>query len=129
MAQPELSSGGPGDSLRRILDSSLAILESRFELFATELQEEKLRLLEALLWALVGIVLGMLTLVMATATVVFLFWETSPLTALALGTLTYAAGTAWAFFALNNRLKAAPRPFADTIAEFDKDREWLQRKD
>ena len=37
-------------ALRRIIDSALGLVQSRFELFSIELQEEKLRTLNLLLW-------------------------------------------------------------------------------
>lgn len=128
MSQSESDSSELASAIRRILDSGSALLQTRVELFVTELQEEKLRLLDSLLWALIGVALGAMTLIMATATLVMLFWESSPLLVLSLGTLAYGGATGWVFWSLNNKVKASPRPFAGTISELDKDREWLRKK-
>ena len=62
-------------SLKRIGDTLLATVQNRVELFAVELQEEKCRLVEAILCAAALASFGMMTLSLVTFTVVILFWE------------------------------------------------------
>lgn len=58
MAARAPNSGGWLESLRRIGESLLALLGSRFELFSVEWQEEKLRLLNLLVWLGLAAVIG-----------------------------------------------------------------------
>ncbi len=131
MDEPESKSGGAFGSVRRIADSVHAILLHRLELAAIELQEERVRIIDLLLQAAVVLVLGTVALLAVTATGVVLLVKVghlSPLVALSLVTVAYALATALAWWNLRERLKNDPQPFADTLAEFKKDREWFQGK-
>lgn len=111
-------------SLKRTLDTLLATAQNRMELFAVELQEEKCRVVEAMLCAAAVAAFGMMTLSLVTFTVVVLFWENGRLAALAgLGVL-YLVGTALAWRALQSRLNAGSA-FAGTVEELKKDRACL----
>lgn len=125
MDDSEPTTGGPLHSARQIIDSVLGIFQARLELASVELEQEKLRLLELLLRTAVLVVLGILTLVTATATIVVLFWETSPVGVLCVVTAIYAAASLGAALGLRRQLKQAPPPFAETLAEFKRDRECL----
>lgn len=120
--------GGLLDSLRRLADSILALLQHRLELFALELQAEKVRALDVLVRAAALVVLGLLTLVAGTATVVVALWNTSPVLVLAAVTLLYGVGAVVLTFSLRRRLHAGPKPFAGTLEELRKDRACFGKK-
>jgi uncharacterized membrane protein YqjE len=128
MGEPESRTGGLVASVRRITDSVFAILLGRFELAALELQEEKIRLLDLLLHTAVAVVLGIMSLVSATALVIVVFWDKSPVLTLSLITAVYVLGAGVSWWKLRSRVKNGMPPLADTLAEFKKDREWLQGK-
>lgn len=111
-------------SLKRILDTLLVTAENRVELFAVELQEEKCRLVEAILCAFAVAAFGMMALSLVTFTVVVLFWENGRFAALVGLSVLYLIGTALAWRALQSRLKARSA-FAGTIEELKKDRACL----
>ena len=111
-------------SLKRLLDTLLATAQNRVELFAVELQEEKCRLVEAMLCAAAVAAFGMMTLTLVTFTVVILFWENGRLPALAGLSVLYLISTALAWRALQSRLKARSA-FAGTLDELKKDRACL----
>ena len=115
---------GVWTSLKRIVDTLLATVQNRVELFAVELQEEKCRLVEAILCAAAVAAFGMMTLSLLTFTVVILFWENGRLPALAGLSVLYLVGTALAWRALRTRLKARIA-FAGTVEEFKRDRACL----
>jgi uncharacterized membrane protein YqjE len=112
-------------SLKRILDTLLATAQNRVELFAAELQEEKCRLVEAILCAAAVAAFGMMTLTMVTFTIIFLFWENGRLHALAALSVLYLTATIMAWRALHLRLKARS-PFAASVDELKKDRSCLE---
>jgi uncharacterized membrane protein YqjE len=111
-------------SLKRILDTLLATAQNRVELFAVELQEEKYRIVEAMLCVAAVAAFGMMTLSLVTFTVVILFWENGRLLALGGLSVLYLIVTMLAWRALQSRLKAASA-FAGTIDELKKDRACL----
>jgi uncharacterized membrane protein YqjE len=116
---------GVWGSLKRILDTLLAITQNRVELFAVELQEEKCRLAEAMMCAAAVAGLGLMTLSLVTFTIVVLFWENGRLPALIGLSVLYLAGTVLAWRALQARLRQ-PTAFTETIAELTKDRACLE---
>lgn len=113
-------------SLKRVLDTVLATAQNRVELFAAELQEEKFRLVEAVLCAAALVAFGMMTLSLVTFTIVILFWENGRLAALVGLSVVYLIGTALAWRGLQSRLKKHSA-FAGTIGELKKDRSCLEK--
>ena len=118
-----------GESLRGLADSGLATVQTRLELFAVELKEEKLRagsfLFDTVLAALF-IGFGVIFL-MAFLTV--LFWDSHRLLALGLATTGLFLAGIWAATRAAARLRAGSRLFAASLAEIAQDREALRRKE
>ncbi len=123
---------GPGaesgllDSLRRLIDTVVGILQVRLELFGSELEQEKLRLFDTLLHAAIGLVLVSLALVLGIAFVVMLFQEAYRLPAVGVLTLAFGGGGWWLLRRARDGLRAAEGgPFALTLGELRRDREAL----
>lgn len=115
-------------SLRRIADSLLALVQNRCELFAVELQEEKLRTVNLLLWLGLALALGTAGLLVGLAALALLLWSVAGyagLIGLALAALAGAAAIVWT---VRRRIQTGPPPFAETVAEFKKDRECLLKE-
>jgi len=129
MDQPPESGAGLFHSLRRILDSGLALVQNRLRLLAVELQEEKVRFFDLVLRMVAILVLGLLALIAATAAVVVWLWDTCPVLVLGAVTMAYGIAAVLVWRDLQKRLQTGPPPFADTIAEFKKDRECLGKHD
>ena len=125
MSAPDEPSPGVWASLKRILDTLLATAQNRVELFAVELQEEKCRLVEAILCAAAVAAFGMMTLTLVTFTVVALFWENGRLAVLIGLSVVYLVVTALAWRALQTRLKTRTA-FTGTVGELKKDRSCLE---
>jgi uncharacterized membrane protein YqjE len=118
--------GGWLESLRRIGESLSALVRSRFELFTVELQEEKLRLLNLLLWLGLAVAIGVGGVLVAMIALAFWLWTTAGyagLIGLAAGALAVAGGIIWC---IRRKLHTGPTPFAQTVAEFRKDGECLR---
>jgi uncharacterized membrane protein YqjE len=118
--------GGLFERGKRALDTLLQLAQLRLELLSTELEQEKLRLFDALLRALVGLLLLGLGLVGLLAFVVMAFQEAWRLPALALLTLALGGGGLWLLQAARAALRGPPGgPFAQTLAELRRDRAAL----
>lgn len=115
---------GVWGSLQRILDTLLGTVQNRVELFAVELEEEKCRLIETLLFAAAVAAFGLMALSLATLTIVLLCWENGLLPALAGLSVAFIIGAVVSWRGLQARLKARSA-FADTIDEIKKDRSCL----
>lgn len=120
---------GLAGSLRRTASSVLGLARGRIELFALELQEEKLRTLNLLVWFSVAIALAVAGLLVAIAALALFLWDAAGyagLVGLVLVTLGAAAAVLWH---LRRRILDGPGPFAGTVAEFNKDLSCLRRPD
>ena len=67
----------------------------RLELLGLELQEEKLRFVQSLIWIAAAVFTAMLAITFASITIVFLFWETARLAVLIGLTTFYAIAFGW----------------------------------
>lgn len=119
----------PGNSLwagvKRILDTVLATAQNRVELFAVELQEEKCRLVEAVLLAAAVTACGMMALTLVTFTIIILVWQDARIPALVILSVLYLAGALISWRALQKRLKNRTA-FSGSLGEIKKDRSCLQ---
>ena len=110
---------------KRFLDNLLAGVENRVELFATELHDEKRRLVEAALLVAAVAAMGMATLSVLTITLILLFWEAGIIVGLFGLCAIYLAATAAAVFALRKKL-TSPTPLSATLARLKNDRSTLR---
>lgn len=128
MASSETKSGGIIDSVKRVGESALALLHNRLQLFSVELQEEKYRVLQAVLWLSAGVILVFLGLAMGVGTVAMLVYGQWGVPGLAGLTILLLAVGAIVLAVMWNRVKSRGTPFSGTLQELKKDTEWLQRK-
>jgi uncharacterized membrane protein YqjE len=113
-------------SLRDFARRLMTIGENRLELFTVEVQEERQRLLRALLLALGAAALGLLAAMTLTALIVVLLWDFSHWAALLTLTVLYGA----AGICLYRRLTALLRDWQTLPASLDqlrKDRACLEK--
>lgn len=114
------------DSARRLLDTAVAVVQVRLELFGTELEQEKLRLADAVWQGALGLLLLGLALVGFFGFVVLLFWEGYRLPAIGVLTLAFAGGGVWLLRRARDGLRAPEGgPFALSLAELRRDRDGL----
>ena len=85
--------GSPGilHSFRVLGDGLLATVQDRLELFLVELQEEKFRLIQIFFWISAAVFTGMMAMMFASLSVVYLFWESARLAVLVGLTFFYMA--------------------------------------
>ena len=118
------TSFGLFSSLRRLGGTAMSILQNRLELITIELKEEKQRAVSLAIWAASLIFLGFMAIVSLMFTLTFLFWE-QRLAVLGGFCGFFIVGAIVAFAMMKKKLKTPP--FAETVAQLKKEREWLQR--
>ena len=121
-------SGSPGfiDSLAGLGASLLKTLQERIELISIELQEEKYRLVQLIIWISATVFAGGMTLTFATITVVYLFWDSARIAVLAGFTGFYGIALIFVIRALRRVFTHQPKPFEATIGSLTEDRECIQ---
>ena len=128
MSESNPHTGGWLDSFRRIGESLLGLVHSRVELFAVELQEEKLRFLRHLVWLGIAMILGLAGLLAAMVALAIWLWNTTGYPGLILMSVAALALAAAILFSIRRQIRSEPPPFAETVAEFKKDTECLRKK-
>jgi uncharacterized membrane protein YqjE len=111
---------------RKLARTAIASLHNRAELFLVELEEEKIKFVELFLWTILAGFLGMMFLVVLTATIIFLFPESQRIYAAAGFCVLYLTGSVLALLNLRALWKSAPAAFSGSTAEAGKDSEWLE---
>lgn len=125
---PEASSGLM-ESVRRLLSTLVSIASTRLELLANELQEERLRLTQMLLFALVALFCFGMGILLLAVFIAVLFWDDHRLAALGtMSVLFLALGTLMAVL-LRSLARARSRLFSASLAELAKDRAQLRADD
>jgi len=125
MPHDDLPTDGILESLRRVCDTVLAVLQNRLELFGVEVEEQKARLLRVLFLGSVAVLLANAALFVVTATIILLVEEGARVVVMVGLSLLYTGAAGGIFWLLRKELRSAPLPFTDTVSELKKDREWL----
>jgi uncharacterized membrane protein YqjE len=113
-------------SIRSLADGLLATVHERLELFTVELQEEKFRLIQTVVWICLAIFTGMMAIMFASLTLVYLFWESARLAVLGGLTAMYAIALVAIIIAFRRFLGRQPPPFAGTLNEIREDRACIR---
>ncbi len=119
------SSGG----LRRLLAqagvAAVDLLRTRFELASIEFAEERERAKASLVLVVIAALFCAIALLALSALVVLCFWDTHRLAAMAAVTATHLVIGVGAIWRLKVSQRSSSAPFAQTLAELERDREWL----
>jgi uncharacterized membrane protein YqjE len=115
-------------ALARLAAAAVALVGTRVELASIEFAEERERARDRLILVAVALTGFGFALLAASAFVVVLFWEAHRLEAIAGVCLFYLAVGGIAAWKLAAGRGNAPAPFAGTLAELERDREWLSRR-
>ncbi len=105
----------------RIGANLLAMLRTRLELAAVELQEETHRLFGYLAWGVAAAFFGVVAVLLAILFVLVLFWDTHRLLAIGCMTGLFAVLGLLAYFKVRGDLVMRPPLMAATLAELRKD--------
>ncbi|NML25126.1 phage holin family protein [Zoogloea dura] len=118
-----------GESLRGLADSGLATVQTRLELFAVELKEEKLRAGGFLFDTVLAALFIGFGVVFLLAFLTVLLWDSQRLLALGLATVGLFAAGIWAATRAATRMRAGSRLFASSLAELAQDRDALRSRE
>ena len=128
MAEKSGHAEGLLDSLRGLATTFVAVLQTRLEIFASELDEQQALLARiAVIAAVAAFCLG-LAITLLVLFIVVGFWDTNRL--LAIGALAglFGAGGIVSLLMLRATVRQRPRLLSATLAELSKDREKLGGK-
>lgn len=114
--------------MRRLGDGLLASVQDRLQLFALELNEEKFRLVRTFVWISAVVFTGMMAVMFASLTVVYLCWESARLAALGGFTLLYTGALMAMLAGFRRYLARQPSAFADSLSELGHDRTCIRPK-
>ena len=114
------------ESLRNLAKTFLAVFQTRLEIFASELDEQRALLARiAVLSGIAAFCLG-LAVILLVLFVAVLFWDTNRLLAIGGMAGIFAAGGIVACLMLRSAITRRPKLLAATLAELRKDRAKLE---
>jgi uncharacterized membrane protein YqjE len=125
------NSGPAGNLLRslvRLAGSLLAAAETRFDLLATELNEDASRGVRLLALASAALFTGLLGALMAGATLIIVFWETHRLAAALAVTAIFLGASILCALVFRHRLREKPRLLDATRSELKRDLEAIRSR-
>lgn len=111
-------------SAGRLVRTGVAAFETRVELFAIEWEEERVRMMDMLVWGAAFVLLGVLAVLLVTATVIFLFPQELRIYAVVGFAMLYLIGAVAAALGLRGVVRR--QSFPESIAQIKKDRAWLE---
>jgi uncharacterized membrane protein YqjE len=115
-------------ALGRLGESLLGAVQTRIELFSTELQEEKFRLVQTLSWICALVFSAGLALAFASLVLVYFYWESARLAVLGGLALFYSGSFLALLLAFRRFLARQPVPFAATLGELEADRVCILKR-
>lgn len=127
MAEPGAGEAGTGivQSLRNLAATLVELLRTRFELLVTEIEEERIRLLQLLFWAAGALFFFGVGILLLTILLVAVFWDSYRITAIVvLAGLFLAAGIGMAI-GVRNRMHARSKLFSASLDELARDKDQL----
>ena len=125
---PGRSSRGLRGAIGALGGAVLGLLQTRLSLAAVELDEARDRAIERLVFVVVAVLCFGFAVLGVSALVVVAFWDTNRIAALSIVVLFYVAIGLFALWRLATRGRSERPPFAETIAQFERDRVWLASK-
>jgi uncharacterized membrane protein YqjE len=126
MVDTDQQSAGLLTSAARLARTGLAAVQNRVELFAVEWEEERVRMMDVLVWGAAFVLLGVLAVLLLTVTIIFLFPQDLRIYAVVGFAVLYLVGAIAAGFGLRNVVRR--EPFPESLSQLKKDRAWLESR-
>lgn len=118
-------STGLMESLKRLTGTLLAIFQTRLELLSNEMAEERVRIEQMLLYGSVALFFFGLAVMLLTAFIVVLFWDSQRLLVLGGFAALYFVAGLLAWNALRRVAREKSKLFSASLAELADDRDQL----
>lgn len=116
-------------SLRQLLGTAVETAQVRLALLSNEIEQEKLRLFDGLLWAGLALLLLGLGALLLCAFIVLLFWDGYRLAALGVLSALLLGTGVWLMRAAWDRLQNPGGLFNSSVQELGRDRAGLNTTD
>lgn len=113
-------------SLRRLLSTALEMVQVRLDLLGTEVELEKRRLFDGVLWGAIGLLFLGVGIVLFCGFVILLFWDGYRLAAVGVMALLCLAGGVALMGDARRRLRNPSAIFKASMAELKRDQTGLQ---
>ena len=126
---PRAPEVGLAASLRRLGDTLLEVAQVRLELISNEVESEKLRVFDGLVWAVAALLFVSTGLVLVAAFFVLLMPPELRTATLGVLALTYVVAGVLLAMQARRRLSNPPGPIATTVDELRRDRAELAAGD
>ena len=114
------------ESLKRLAGTLLVIFQTRLELLSNEMEEERLRIEQMLLYGGIALFFFGLGTILLTALIVALFWDSYRLQVLIILTGAYFVAGLLAWSALRRAAGEKSKLFSASLAELDDDLDRLE---
>jgi uncharacterized membrane protein YqjE len=114
------------ESVARLAASLIAVIQTRTELIATELEEESLRYFSWLMLALVGMFCIGVAVVLGVMLIVVLYWDTHRIGTLLTLTVLFALAGIFIGIRMRSQYRAKPKLLGHTVTELSRDADLLQ---
>jgi uncharacterized membrane protein YqjE len=121
--------GGLFASARQLLATGVETLRVRLDLLSIEIEQEKLRLFDAVLWAGLALLLLGMGLLFLCGLIVVLLWENHRLLALGGLTAIFLGSGIWVLQGARQRLRTPGGLFNTSVAELARDRAGLDESE
>jgi len=128
MAEEAGHSEGLLESLRDLAATFIALVQTRIEIFASEVDEERTRLARITVLALTALFSLGLAIVLLVLLVAVVFWDEHRLLAVGLLAAFFALCGLGALLSLRSAVRKRPRFLSATLAELRKDEQELGRR-
>lgn len=114
------------ESVARLAATLLAIVQTRVELVATEVEEESLRYFSYLIMSMAAMFCAGLAILLGTMLIVVVYWESNRTGVLLTLTILFAVTAAMIGFRVRSRYRGKPKLLTHTMTELTRDTEMLQ---
>jgi uncharacterized membrane protein YqjE len=120
--------GGITGSVKRLLESGSNFFSTKLELVGVELQEEKKRILELMIFVAAALLFAVMALTLITIGIVAKLIEKHLYEGIIVMGVLYFLLAAILYFLAQKKVQTATKVFQTTVEELKKDTEWVKTR-
>lgn len=122
------STGGITGSVKRLLEAGSNFFSTKLELVGIELQEEKKRILELMIFVAASLLLAVMAFTLITIGIVAKLIEKHLYEGIIVMGVIYFLIAAILYFMAQKKVQTATKVFQTTVDELKKDAEWVKTR-